>query len=458
MEEDLIKMMLCRLHESMIRHFKLCGLERTMETLLQESQFFPYFKPEKFVSPSTEDLLVLSWSKFYFNKQSSIQEQQQPSEKKQKVEPKEEEDNVVVVGSDEVPMFPCGHPGCEGIFTTQANMRRHQKLHTGEKPYACIQEGCGKSFARKYDLKVHTRIHTKEKPYECKFAGCDRTFSRVSSLREHERNVHNVGKKGKSESAIIISYSCPDCALQFQEEANLQTHMAFVHRSIPATPASQYSCCGNAACFCLRDSNLCACAQNGTICGSVLGGCCSTLTSASSSPVPSCCSGTASPPPATPALPTFNVPAAHEHHPGCGHMACVHDGHADFLVPDENGVLHLQHLHGGKMMEHVLRFNSQTCSTSFASKNLGHAHLHQHGPNCGHYPIRHEDHVDYLVGNVLHHPVEMEGGVWTCHDHGLLTLLPSQEEEASWDQLLNCSWDYCSGNCGEGSMGCRCFQ
>jgi len=94
---------------------------------------------------------------------------------------------------------PCQFPGCAGVFTTVANRKRHERLHSGEKPFECGFDGCGKTFARKYDLKVHIRTHTKEKPNVCSVRSCSKSFSRNSSLREHERNVHNFpGKTSKN--------------------------------------------------------------------------------------------------------------------------------------------------------------------------------------------------------------------------------------------------------------------
>jgi hypothetical protein len=29
---------------------------------------------------------------------------------------------------------------------------------------------------------------------------------------------------------------------------------------------------------------------------------------------------------------------------------------------------------------------------------------HKHGPSCGHEPVPHGDHIDYLVNGRLHHP------------------------------------------------------
>ena len=89
-------------------------------------------------------------------------------------------------------LYNCNFDGCKSIFTTLANMKRHEKLHSGEKPFTCPFDSCNKTFARKYDSKVHARTHTKEKPYFCQIDSCGRRFSRISSLREHERNLHGV--------------------------------------------------------------------------------------------------------------------------------------------------------------------------------------------------------------------------------------------------------------------------
>jgi hypothetical protein len=89
-------------------------------------------------------------------------------------------------------LFTCTIPGCDGVFTTLANKNRHERIHSGDKPFKCEARGCGKTFARKYDMKVHQRVHTKEKPYTCDVEGCGKKFSRNSSLREHERNIHKL--------------------------------------------------------------------------------------------------------------------------------------------------------------------------------------------------------------------------------------------------------------------------
>lgn len=47
----------------------------------------------------------------------------------------------------------------------------------------------------------------------------------------------------------------------------------------------------------------------------------------------------------------------------------------------------------------------------------GHEAGHAHGRDCGHEAVPHGDHVDYLVGNHLHHPHEGH-----CDDHGSVAL------------------------------------
>ncbi|XP_048192608.1 transcription factor YY2 [Perognathus longimembris pacificus] len=107
---------------------------------------------------------------------------------------------------------PCVHPGCTKMFKDTAAMRkhlhihgprvhmcaecgkafvessklkRHQLVHTGEKPYQCIFEGCGKRFSLDFNLRTHVRIHTGDRPFACPFNTCNKKFAQSTNLKSH---------------------------------------------------------------------------------------------------------------------------------------------------------------------------------------------------------------------------------------------------------------------------------
>lgn len=106
----------------------------------------------------------------------------------------------------------------------------------------------------------------------------------------------------------------------------------------------------------------------------------------------------------------------HQHGPGCGHPAVMHDGHVDYL---HDG--HLHHPHDDHVDEHRFAVSSRNPDGCTGGAEGAHAQGHAHGPDCGHLAVPHGDHVDYLTSGRLHHPHGDH-----CDDHGPVHLVETE--------------------------------
>ena len=126
---------------------------------------------------------------------------------------------------------------CKKFFERLSDLKRHYRIHTGEKAFTC--DVCGRSFSQSGNLLVHRRIHFGHKPFQCSV--CNKKFSQKVSLDRHKR-IHSgetpfvcekCGKAFSNPYHLVCHnrihlglkpYKCTKCWKRFTQSSGLRAH------------------------------------------------------------------------------------------------------------------------------------------------------------------------------------------------------------------------------------------
>ncbi|KAL4714712.1 hypothetical protein ACJJTC_002571 [Scirpophaga incertulas] len=108
---------------------------------------------------------------------------------------------------------------CDYRASNAEQVKIHERLHTGERPYVCAE--CGAGFHRRSSYLQHVPIHLPEKTVQCD--QCPARFKSVTLMRIH-KNRHRLP---------AYTFRCIVCGNNFARRRNVARHLQRVHSLQP---------------------------------------------------------------------------------------------------------------------------------------------------------------------------------------------------------------------------------
>lgn len=133
---------------------------------------------------------------------------------------------------------------CGKAFKWRSNRIRHEKIHTGVKPYQCSL--CEKAFQRLSSYRLHQKTHSKQKRGSSKYKNaltCSLDVSHHLTDRDERKHLHcnQCGKNFSCKSYAIEHqrihtqekpYKCTRCRKTFRWKSNFSRHMKLHHKEV----------------------------------------------------------------------------------------------------------------------------------------------------------------------------------------------------------------------------------
>ncbi|CAF1160594.1 unnamed protein product [Adineta steineri] len=101
-------------------------------------------------------------------------------------------------------------PKCKATFSSVHALRKHQRVHTQDKPFSC--DFCGSKFSQWGNLRHHIQRHLGISPYACPY--CKKTFIAPCKLEVHIRG--HLDER---------PYICDRCQATFRCNDDLRKHL-----------------------------------------------------------------------------------------------------------------------------------------------------------------------------------------------------------------------------------------